>query len=102
MWIERLYFPMTVIASVSATVSVWKVATIDLENSPWLWVVVIMWSIGPALWFGLENVLLAQNLGTLLTTRPLWLQQHALYQETAKLLWAGIAALIFGIVQCRS
>ena len=96
---------MTAFAILAAFASIWGIIKIsDLKRSRWTWVIIILWSICPGIWFGIENWQIAKHLANvppdpILT--PLWIAQHGYYQEAAKLLWAGIAALILLILQFR-
>jgi hypothetical protein len=89
---------MTGIAALFAVFSVvylWYVK--PLQSAPMALAIVISWLIGPPFWFLLENTYLIQRQD--LTTKPERMARFKLGQDSAKMFWFGIAALVLHLAR---
>lgn len=109
MTIEHYYSTATFVGIVSALGAILCLGLMNMDDSCFMtqiklksvikWSIAVIWSVGPALWFGIENWQIRRHLMTAKNVDPKWLECHKLNQDTAKMAWAGVSILILLLVQ---
>ena len=109
MSIEHYYGAATFIGIVAALGALLCLSLMNMDDSCFMtqiklksvikWGIALIWSVGPALWFGIENWQIRRHLMAAKHVDPKWLECHKLNQDTAKMAWAGVSILILLLVQ---
>lgn len=108
MTIEQYYGTATFVGIVFALGAILCLGLMNMDDSCFMtqiklksvikWSIAIIWSVGPAIWFGIENWQIRRHLLEKKGDTQ-WLECHKLHQDTAKMAWAGVSILILLLVQ---